>query len=152
MNIATRTRVVHLRKMGYSLKKIRDRLLEENIKVSKMSISLLLSKYHSTGSVADKLPLSKRQGKLSEDHYKWIDEMMLENDELSALKLQIMFNQKWPDVKASVSMIKRARLKLGWVAKKTRYCALISASNEEKRLKWCEEQLKHGDLEFPNVM
>ena len=54
MSIATRTRVVHLQKMGYSLKKIRDRLLEENIKVSKKSISLLLSKYHSTGSVADK--------------------------------------------------------------------------------------------------
>ena len=77
-----RTQVVHLRKMG---KKIRDQLLEENIK-----------------------------RKLSEDHYyKWINEMMLENNELSAPKLQIMFNQKWSDVKASVSMIKRARLKLG---------------------------------------
>ena len=36
--------------------------------------------------------------------------------------------------------------------KKTRYCALISENNQEKRVWWCQKQIDDGDLEFEDVV
>ena len=48
--------------------------------------------------------------------------------------------------------MKQVRRKLGWVAKHTRYCAMITERNKEKRVEWCQEQLQAGDLRFINVV
>ena len=65
---------------------------------------------------------------------------MSENDELTAVKLHAMLRERFPDVSVSESTVKRAKRELGWVAKKTRYCALISEVNQEKRVQWCQKQ------------
>ena len=82
MSIATRNRVVSLWKSGFKISKIQNRLLKENITVSKKSLCLLLRKYRQTGSVAD-YRTTKPPKKLQENHYRFIDNAMADNDELS---------------------------------------------------------------------
>ena len=66
-------------KNGCRLSKIRARLLEEDVAVSKKL----------TGSVADRHTY-KPPKKLNDVHYRFIDNAMTENDELSAPKLYVM--------------------------------------------------------------
>ena len=70
--------------------------------------------------------------------FELVDDAMAENDELT---------EKYPEVSVSISMIKRVRRELGWVAKRTRYCAMIAEANK-KRVEWCKEQIRAGDLSF----
>ena len=63
-----------------------------------------------------------------------------------------MLKAKYPSVDVSESTIKRTRKELGWVAKRTRYCALISEKNRDARVTWCNEQIAEGDLYFENVV
>ena len=71
---------------------------------------------------------------------------MTVNNELSITKLYVLFQDRFPAVKVSHSTVKRARRELGWVCKKTRYCALISDKNQEAR------QVEDEDLEFKDVL
>ncbi len=151
MSLATRGRVIALWKSGFKLSTIQDRLLEENNPVSKKSLCLLVKKYKQTGSVADHRTY-KPPRKLQDTHYRFIDDAMVENEELSAPKLHQMLETAFPELKISESTVKRARRELGWMAKKTRYCALISETNQEKRVQWCKQQVEGGDLEFENVL
>lgn len=151
MSMATRNRVVSLWKSGFKISKIQNRLLEENITVSKKSLCLLIRKYKKTGSVAD-YRTTKPPRKLQGNHYRFIDNAMADNDELSISKLHSILMEEFPDLSVSQSTVKRARRELGWVAKKTRYCALISDANKEKRLEWCKRQQESGDLEFDDVV
>lgn len=43
-------------------------------------------------------------------------------------------------------------MELGWTAKKTTYGAMISESNQEKRVEWCRERLDTGDTDFDDVI
>ena len=151
MSYSTRSQVITMWKLNYSLKKIKARLEEEGIVVSKTSICLLIKKYKATGLVADHRP-HQQPRKLQDIHYRFIDERMSENDELTAVKLHAMLREQFPDVSVSESTVKRAKRELGWVAKKTRYCALISEVNQEKRVQWCQKQIDDGDLDFENVV
>ena len=151
MSLATRSRVISLWKSGFTVSKIQKRLQEENLTVSKKSLCLLIRKYRRTGSVAD-YRTTKPPRKLQENHYRFIDVAMVHNDELSITMLHNMLTAEFPELTVSQSTVKRARRELGWVAKKTRYCALISDTNKEKRLEWCKQQQKSGDLDFANVV
>lgn len=93
-----------------------------------------------------------RPRKLQDCHYRFIDDAMVENDELTSGQLYRMFNNAYPDVDVSLSTVKRARRELGWIGKRTRYCALISENNKDKRVAWCKERLQTGDLQFENVV
>lgn len=137
-------------RLNYSLKKIQGKL-EEGIIVSRTSLCLLIKKFKSTGSVADYRPIP-RPKKLKNEHYRFIDEKMAENDELTARELLSKLQEEFPEVSVSISTVKRAKRELGWAAKRTRYCALISENNQEKRMQWCESQIEEGDLEFENVV
>jgi len=66
--------------------KIWTHLLEEGVVVSKTSLCLNICKYKLTGSVADNRTY-KPLKKLNNTHYRFIDNAMAENDELSAPKL-----------------------------------------------------------------
>ena len=77
---------------------------------------------------------------------------MAGNDELTTLQLYDMFREKYPEVSISISMIKRVRRELGWVAKHRRYCAMIAEAKKDNRVKWCQEQIRVGDLRFNNVV
>ena len=63
-----------------------------------------------------------------------------------------MFREKYPEVSISISTIKRVRRELGWVAKRTRHCAMITEVNKENRVEWRQEQIREGDLSFNNVV
>ena len=43
-------------------------------------------------------------------------------------------------------------MKLGWTAEKTRYGALVSESNQEKRVVWCNERMETNDMDFDDVV
>ena len=61
--------------------------------------------------------------------------------ELTGINLQRMLKEEFPDMSVSRSTVKGAKHELGWVVKKTRYCALISENNKKKRVQWCQKQI-----------
>ena len=69
-------------KNGYRLSKIRAHLLEEGMAVAKKSLCLNIRKYKLTGSVADRHTY-KPPKRLNDAHYRFMDNVMVENDELS---------------------------------------------------------------------
>ena len=64
----------------------------------------------------------------------------------------MLFTAKYPEIQISISTVKRARRHLGWISKKTRYCALIREANKEKRLLWCQERVEKNDLDLNDVI
>ena len=147
----TRARVVCLWRAGFSVVKIRERLLEEGIMVSRKSLYLLLKKYNEIDSIADQTRAPRRR-QLSNEHFQFIDEAMEADRELTSRQLHGLVVEKYPDLNVSISTIKRARQALGWNSKKTRYCALISEINKEKRMTWCLDRIAEGDLELSDVI
>lgn len=97
----------------------------------------MIAKYLESGSVLDK-HRNSRQRTLKKVHETFIDNALVENDELTAYKLKEMLTSRWPRLKSvSIANIKRCRKRLGWVATRPRYCQLIRESNKRKRLEWC---------------
>ena len=111
----------------------------------------LIEKFKTTHVIAD-LPRKSRSSLFSEHHYRFIDEVMTNDNELTSRQLFSLFSTKYPEVQVSISTIKRVRKHLGWVSKKTRYCALIREVNKEKRLEWCKERVEQNDLELTDVI
>ena len=146
MSIETRQRVVLLWKSGMKIKDIHGRLREEKTVVSETSLYLLIAKYAKSGKVSN-IKRSSRPSILGNEHYKFIDNAMEEDDELTAYKLK----KHYPDLNLSISTVRRARKDLGWVSTKPRYCQLIRDINKEKRLIWCE-QLKSNNDKFLDVI
>ena len=101
------------------------------VKTSRTTTYNLLSKFRKTSSIADikRQPCSRW---LNEEHYRFVDEIMAQNTDLSSRQLYNMFKTSYPSTEASLSMIKRAHCDLGWTMKRTRYCQLISEVNKEK--------------------
>ena len=151
MSISVRAQVVLMWKAGHQLKRIQAVLQEEGTQVSKTSLCLLIKKFKNTGSVADNR-IMPRPRKLDHEHLKFIDECMASNNELSITRLHHLVRDQFPSLSVSQSTVKRARRELGWMAKKTRYCALISDKNQEARVEWCKKQQRESDLEFENVL
>ena len=151
MSVSTRSRVVSLSESGFKLCKIQEHLAKEGVIVSKKSLCLLLKRSRTTGSVADRRSIKPRK-KLTDEHYTFIDECMAEDDELTTMKVQSSLPEKFPTLNVSLSTVKRAQMELGWTAKKTRYSALISESNQEKRVEWCKERVETNDMDFDDVL
>ena len=127
MSLATRSRVIDMWRSGLKLTKTQERLREEDVIVSKQSLCMLIIKHKQTGSVRDNRT-RRRPKQLKDAHYRFIDMVMADIDELPAPKLTSLLKEKYPELaNVSLSTVKRARRELGWVAKKTRYCALVSA-------------------------
>ena len=93
-----------------------------------------------------------RSSILGEEHYRFVDELMAENTDLTSRQLYAAFKEAYPSMAVSVSTMKRARRHLGWTSKRTRYCQLISDENKEKRIDWCLHQVLSGDLEFKDAI
>ena len=121
MSVETRSKVILLWKNGCPVTVIQDRLFQEGVKVS---LFALIKKFKSTVLVID-LPRKPRTSVLSECHYRFIYEKMTADNELTSRQLFSLFTTEYPDTETSISTIKRAHLYLGWISKKTRYCALI---------------------------
>ena len=138
-------------KAGFPVIKIKQRLSEEGIQVSRKSLYFLLKKYNQTCSVAD-LKRTPRRRLLTDEHFRFMDEAMEANPELTSRQLHGMVADKFSDVSVSISTGKRARKALGWSAKRTRYCALIAEVNKEKRMTWCLDRIAEGDLQLSDVI
>ena len=111
MSLDTRSRVVYLHKSGFKLKDIQLCLKEEDIKVSKKSLCLLLRKYRLHGVVSD-LPKRAKRRKLALQHLKLIDEAIAADDEVSNSDLRALLWQR-AGVRVSLSTVQRAKRRLG---------------------------------------
>ena len=150
LSIKTRQQVVLLRSLGYTVKKIWERLLEEGIAVSKFALYKLLKKHQSAGTVAD-LPRRSITPKIKQEHLAFIDKCMVENDELTAWKLRDKLLEDWPELAVSIRTVRRARWMLGWRATRPKYCQLVREANKKKRLDWCKQRLEEND-QFGDVI
>ena len=132
LSVEKRSKVIVMWRNGYPVSVIKDKLSQEGVVVSNVSLFALIKKYRTISLVID-LPRKHRSSKLAECHYRYIDDVMTEDNKLTSRQLFALFGTKYPDVQVSISTIKRARKQK---SKKTRYCALIREANKEKRLEW----------------
>ena len=151
LSLETRNKVIVMWVNGYPVSVIQERLLQEGVSILKVSLFALIKKFKNTNQVVD-LKRKPRSSLLAECHYRYIDEVMTEDNELTSRQLFSLFTAEYPEVHLSISTLKRARRHLGWVSRKTRYCALIREANKEKRLQWCKERVEQNDLEFDDVI
>ena len=90
---------------------------------------------------------------LGEEQFRFIDNTVAENVDMTSRQLHSALITKFPEFESvSVSTVKRARFLLGWESKRTRYCALISERNEEKRLLFCQHLQDNDDMAFEDVI
>ncbi len=100
MSMQTRSRVVLMVEAGFRLGVIHKRLQDEGIQVSKTSLCLLIKKYREKGTVRD-LRWYKPPRLLSEVHYRFIDEEMAKNMELTSRQLYRRIEEAYPDTECA---------------------------------------------------
>ena len=127
LSLETRSKVTVMKKNGYPVPEIQERL-SQGVTASKVSLYALVKKYDATNLVDD-LERKPRRSLLDACHYRFIDETMTEDNELTSRQLLVLFTDKFPAVEISISTLMRASRHLGWISKKTRYCALICEEN-----------------------
>ena len=124
--------------------KIRRELLDnDDINVSRQSISKLVNRYEKTGSYACK-PKPGKQSTFRKEYLDFIDEEMEKDDELTAPKLQRMIAEKF-GANYSLTSIKQMRRKLGWVRTGPKYCQLNREANQIIRLDFAQQCLERND-------
>ena len=138
-----RERVINLYSSGESVTKITKLLQGEGIKASRSAVSSFLSRYRRTGSIQD-AKRSGRKTKLSNDHVKFIDDRMKENDELTSAELR--------DVEVSATTVRRVKRNvLGWKSETARYCQFVREPNKMKRFIFASNALLNKDT-FEDVI
>lgn len=85
LDYSTRSWVVDLWQGNYRLRYIQAHLNEEGIEVSKKGLCLLIKKFKNTGTVAD--ARRARRPCKQDQHYRFIDDAMAENDQLTSRQL-----------------------------------------------------------------
>ena len=70
-----------------------------------------------------------------------IDDMLQDNDELSARQIRSNLEAEFSDFVVSLATVKRVRRENGWMCTRPHYCQLIREVNKAKRLAWCQKQL-----------
>ena len=106
---------------GYSVIQIRQRLNEENIVISRQALHKLIRKYR-MGTLYQIRP---RRGKITEEMKSLIDETLRNNDEVTSTGLKSLLTARWPELRVSISTIKRVRKDMGWVCTTPHYCQLL---------------------------
>ena len=102
-----RERVINLYSSGESVTKITKLLQGEGINASRSAVSSFLSRYRRTGSIQDaKRSYCGRRTKLSNDHVKFIDDRMKENDELTSAELREKLSKEC-HVEVSATTVRR---------------------------------------------
>ena len=133
LSFEARRRVAALYSRGYSVASISERLEDEGVDVSKRALYNLLNKIWLKGTVKD-LPRRKRSRILTKEMMIYIGEQLKQDDEFTALI------RKWPDLKVSISTIKRVRQEMGWVCTRPHYCQLLH------EVRMYELQSRHAQL------
>ena len=107
LSVATRKRVIILRRQGYSLSEIRYRLDEEGISVSIRSLQRLCVKFDTFHTV-ENLPRAARPRLLSCEMLATMNNLLRNDDDLTARRLSNKLREEYtnlPDV--SLSTIKK---------------------------------------------
>ena len=141
LQVTTRKWVIILRRQGYSIREIHNRLIEEGTEVSICSLQRLCVKFQIMHTVQD-LPRNFKARLRTPEVVAIIEESIRNDDELTARKLKCKLGEKFaaelPDV--SLSTIKRCRREIGWICTRPHYCQLIRENNKVKRKEWCQKQ------------
>ena len=125
LSLEARNRVIALHQQGWKVKNIYDQLQQEGVTpVTLRAIYYLLSKYRRHQAVVD-LPRRRRPRKITDEMKTFIEEMLYQDDEITAVKLKDMLASRWPEIPVSSSTIKRVRRQMGWVCTRPKYCQLL---------------------------
>ena len=146
LSLYARKRIVNLHFCGENVSQITRKIRDEDaIVASRPAVSLFLKRYKATGSLSDR-PRKGRGTKLSIPHFNAIDETMEANDELSALELSWIIQERF-HIAVSAQTVQRVRRKLGWRWSGTKYslCQLVKDVNKPKRVHHCLNILYNGD-------
>lgn len=151
LDIGVRKRIIVLKRADYTVSEIHKRIEEEEERVfSKRSVYRLCKKFREFHTILD-LPRNKRAKKVSTEMCELIDSLLCDNDELTAQQLRNELVKAHPSLLVSLSTIKRARRKVGWVCTKPHYCQLLREANKLKRVQWCQQQIDNNE-QFENII
>lgn len=130
----------HVLTKGSLVKEALEDLQREDFPTTRQTVWRFWRKYRETGTI---FPVAKRgrPRKLTAEVMELIEAAMQENDETTATEIQTRLQQALGQT-LSVQSIRRGRRLLGWTYRKSAYCQLIRAVNQEKRLKWAREHLE----------
>ena len=107
LQVSTRKRIIILKRQGYSLQDIRQRLEEEGIVVSIRSLQRLCAKFEKTRTIQD-LPKATKCRVLTPEMLSAMDESLRNDDELTARSLKTCLYERFTDLPdVSLSTIKR---------------------------------------------
>ena len=104
LSLESRCKVILMWRNGYPVTVIQERLLEEGVKILKVSLFTLIKKFKTTCLIAD-LPNKTRSSLLEECHYRFINDMMTTDNELTSRQLFALFTAEYPEVQVSISTI-----------------------------------------------
>ena len=141
---------MQLHESGYSVAAIMRRLEEELISMSHIAVYKLLKKHKQEGNVGDQAR-RLRSAKLSQEQLVFIDNAMVENDELSSRQLHQRLEDRWQGLWVSLQTVRRVRKHLGWVCTRPKYCQLIHEVNKLKCLEWSKARIEANE-KFENVV
>jgi len=143
LDLTTRQRVINWHLEGYKVGDIFQKLKDDKIETSKKTIYLLIRKFTNSRTLLD-LPRGSRK-KLNVHHYCYIDETLSQDNEITGAELHRKLLERFPEVKVSVSTVKRAKKDLGWVSTTPHYCQLIRNANKSKRMEWCRKCISDNE-------
>ena len=124
LSVESKNRVIALYLKGFCVIEIRERLREENIRVSHQALHNLILKFRSHRTVAD-LPRRQMQSKITEEMRSVMEEALTNDDKITASGLKNSLVARWPDLQVSIPTIKHVRNKMGWVCTRPHYCQLL---------------------------
>ena len=124
LSLETRKRVILLKEQGFSVSKIIARLKQEHISTTRQALYNLFKKHSETGHLVD-LPKRTRTRKITDEMVTIIDESLSNNDELTARELRSILVERWPELRVTLSTIKRIRKQIGWKCTRPHYCQMI---------------------------
>jgi transposase len=155
LNSQIRKKIIFLRLRRHLSYRVISSTLQcnDDIKVSPETVRNWTSKHNKHGNhyIADNSrPLKARGIKVHARHMEFIDRKIRENSEVSSVDLQKMLRDEH-NLSLSASYIRKLRVKLGWVSKRTRYGQMVRDVNKEKRVQWAQEQMDNNET-FHNVI
>ena len=105
LTVCTRKRVIIWHRLGYPISDIKQKLIEENVCVSSRSLQRLIKKFRCHHTIRD-LPRRAKPKKLSEDMTTLMDNMLKDNDEMTAGQTRSRLVKEFEGLKVSLSTVK----------------------------------------------
>ena len=100
-----RARVMNMWRAKFTVKQIIERLAEEGVKVTRITTYNLINKFRKSNSIVD-IRRQSHSSRLSEECYRFVDELMAENTDLTSRQLHNAFKSAYPTTETSLSTIK----------------------------------------------